>query len=467
MEIELKFPYISPYDYYLTPLTDRNILGDPERKFRIFISYAREDEFNAKRLYKDLMNSNLPIEPWIDKENILPGQDWDTEIQKSIKTSDFFVPLFSSISVEKRGYVQREFKLAVDTLKDIPPGDIFVIPVRLDDCEIKYNELRKIQRQDLFPDWYDGLKNIIKSIDVSIEKINFIRNGSTINVDNPSYPSVLDTLKNINSEMIAKNDTKMSELILQRVSELTSLLNKIEKDGTRIEKIEASEVQVSRDEVLLKGTILIGNEYYFKGQYENAEQYYKKALEIDKNNIFCLINLNFLYAEKLNKFDESIKIMYKLLTIQPGLETKSNLIESLLKVGDYKEARKFALEIIKTPEDEHVIFKRDSPLLNVETLDYCGYQAISRFFIVCSYLLEGNVFGGRDTLIKFFNYLRNTKEDFKIEEKQWAFSGLIAKIHKSYVDYQSKFILYTLIDLLQGKIFIGNLSAIDYLSQDH
>jgi formylglycine-generating enzyme required for sulfatase activity len=38
--------------------------------------------------------------------------------------------------VAKRGYVQREFRLALDTLEDMPPDAIHTIPIRLDDCEI-------------------------------------------------------------------------------------------------------------------------------------------------------------------------------------------------------------------------------------------------------------------------------------------------------------------------------------------
>jgi AAA+ ATPase superfamily predicted ATPase len=38
--------------------------------------------------------------------------------------------------VAKRGYVQREFRLALDTLEEMPPDAIYTIPIRLDDCEI-------------------------------------------------------------------------------------------------------------------------------------------------------------------------------------------------------------------------------------------------------------------------------------------------------------------------------------------
>jgi hypothetical protein len=44
----------------------------------VFISYAREDYNLAKRLYVSL--SSLGINAWLDRENLLPGQNWPVEI---------------------------------------------------------------------------------------------------------------------------------------------------------------------------------------------------------------------------------------------------------------------------------------------------------------------------------------------------------------------------------------------------
>ncbi len=187
--------------------------GKLQKKFRVFISYAREDENKAIRLYNDLKNSTLPVEPWLDKKDLLPGQDWDIEIKESIRKSDFFIPLFSSTSIVKRGYIQREFKVAVDTLQDIPPGDIFVIPVRLDECDIKYNELAKFQRQDLFPEWYEGLVRIIKSIETSIKEIQIrieqknARTNQTVPPKEGSYEKISDLPINANGNPVIIQST--------------------------------------------------------------------------------------------------------------------------------------------------------------------------------------------------------------------------------------------------------------------
>ena len=67
------------------------------------------------RLYNDLKNADL--DPWIDKKKILPGRRWEIEIQKAIKDSPYFILLFSLNSVNKIGFVQNEFRYALDAFR--------------------------------------------------------------------------------------------------------------------------------------------------------------------------------------------------------------------------------------------------------------------------------------------------------------------------------------------------------------
>ena len=72
--------------------------------------------------------------PWLDEVNILPGQDWDYEIERALETADFVMVFLSTRSVEKVGYVQREFRRALYHAEEKPEGFIHTIPVKLDDC---------------------------------------------------------------------------------------------------------------------------------------------------------------------------------------------------------------------------------------------------------------------------------------------------------------------------------------------
>jgi hypothetical protein len=115
-----------------TPTKD-NQLTKPSGE-TVFICYADEDIDKAKRLYKDLKNANL--NPWLDKESLRAGEKRRIAIEHAIKKSRYFIPLLSSNSIQKRGFVQRELKEGLDVLKEFPESDIFIIPARLDDCEI-------------------------------------------------------------------------------------------------------------------------------------------------------------------------------------------------------------------------------------------------------------------------------------------------------------------------------------------
>ncbi len=127
----------------------------------VFISYAREDVQSAERLYKDLEIAGL--NPWLDKEAILPGYKWKFAIYQAIKSSRFFIPLFSSNSVEKIGYIQNELKYAIEVSKNFPEKDVYIIPARLDSCNIPFEILEEIQTVDLFPDWDKGINDILKT----------------------------------------------------------------------------------------------------------------------------------------------------------------------------------------------------------------------------------------------------------------------------------------------------------------
>jgi len=101
---------------------------------KVFISHAKEDTASALKLF-DFLTSNH-YDPWLDKKNLLPGQLWDTEIMKALKNADFIVLLLSKTSIEKRGYIQKEFKRALDFFEEKLKTDIYLIPCKIDDCEV-------------------------------------------------------------------------------------------------------------------------------------------------------------------------------------------------------------------------------------------------------------------------------------------------------------------------------------------
>jgi len=104
---------------------------------RIFLSYARDDA-QPVRLIRDFLIA-MGHEAWMDMYNLPPGTVFDVEIAKEIKRSDYVIVCLSCHSVNHRGFVQREVKFALDEFSKVPEGRIFLIPVRLDECEVPYS----------------------------------------------------------------------------------------------------------------------------------------------------------------------------------------------------------------------------------------------------------------------------------------------------------------------------------------
>jgi len=144
----------------LFPGDRRHFRFVPQTKPRIFIAYVEEDLGAAKRLYRSLEERGF--RPWLDKQELLPGQNWARAIETAIQTSDFFVACFSRKSICKRGSFQSELRYALNCAAKIPLDDIYIIPLRLDDCMVPQRIAKRIHYIDLFPEWERGLSRVVE-----------------------------------------------------------------------------------------------------------------------------------------------------------------------------------------------------------------------------------------------------------------------------------------------------------------
>ncbi len=103
-------------------------------EIRIFLAHAHEDKEAVLKLYERLKKAGY--KPWLDKKDLIPGQNWRSVIPRVIKDSQLFIACLSKRSISKRGYIQNEFKLALNQLASLPSDSIYLIPLRLDECEI-------------------------------------------------------------------------------------------------------------------------------------------------------------------------------------------------------------------------------------------------------------------------------------------------------------------------------------------
>ena len=71
-------------------VANRSMLGtslrNDEGKLRVFICHSSGDKPIVRKLF-DRLNSEKNVEPWIDDEKLLPGEDWDYEIKKAVRES--------------------------------------------------------------------------------------------------------------------------------------------------------------------------------------------------------------------------------------------------------------------------------------------------------------------------------------------------------------------------------------------
>jgi TIR domain len=138
----------------------------PQTRPEVFLAYVAEDLTPARRLCEALRAEGCS--PWLDKDKLLPGQNWPRAIERAIEVSDAFVACFSPRSVLKRGQFQSELRYALDCARKLPPVEgleaVFVIPVRFEECAVPRSVSDQVQYVDLFPDWEKGVRRVIRAI---------------------------------------------------------------------------------------------------------------------------------------------------------------------------------------------------------------------------------------------------------------------------------------------------------------
>lgn len=111
-----------------------------ENSHSIFISYASPDRERVLPYFNWLEKQGFNV--WIDCRRLKAGQNWDFEIKRALDKATFVLMFVSNLSYDRRGYLQRELKLALDKLSEKLIDDIYIIPVLLDD-DVQIPELLK------------------------------------------------------------------------------------------------------------------------------------------------------------------------------------------------------------------------------------------------------------------------------------------------------------------------------------
>jgi len=99
---------------------------NPSSQLRVFLCHASQDKPAVRELYQRLISESW-IAPWLDEENLFPGQDFDLEIYKAARDADVIIICLSKVSVVKEGYVNKEIRRALDAADEKPEGAIYIL----------------------------------------------------------------------------------------------------------------------------------------------------------------------------------------------------------------------------------------------------------------------------------------------------------------------------------------------------
>lgn len=142
---------------------------DQNRKLKVFLCHSKDDKPKVRELYRRLVADGF--EAWLDEEKLIPGHDWDLEIRKAVREADVVVVCLSNSSVTKAGYVQKEIRFALDVADEQPEGAIFLIPTKLEECQVP-TRLNKWQWVNLFEE--KGYEQLETSLKLSSNRLGII-----------------------------------------------------------------------------------------------------------------------------------------------------------------------------------------------------------------------------------------------------------------------------------------------------
>ena len=115
-----------------------------------FLCYAKENSTSVRE-FRERLKAEDWIDPWFDEEDILPGQMWEESVIEAVHNSHAVIIFLSSIAIRQEGFFHKELKLALDAATEKPDGTIFIIPIRLDVCDVP-ERLQPYQYVDYFGD---------------------------------------------------------------------------------------------------------------------------------------------------------------------------------------------------------------------------------------------------------------------------------------------------------------------------
>jgi hypothetical protein len=147
------------------------VKADPQAKvqhLQVFLCHSSGDKEVVRQINDRLLRLG-GVDPWLDEKKLIPGQDWDLKIRQAVRSAHVVLVCLSTRSVSKEGYVQREIRQSLDMADEKPDGTIFIIPLRLEECEVPV----RLQRWQ-WVDWFssEGFERLQKALQIRAESLS-------------------------------------------------------------------------------------------------------------------------------------------------------------------------------------------------------------------------------------------------------------------------------------------------------
>jgi tetratricopeptide (TPR) repeat protein len=274
-------------------------------RYRVFLSYAHEDQDKVRRIYSGLKQRRLDV--WFDKENLGPGR-WKPAIIKAITQSRYFIICISEAALKKTGdepgFQDNEINTAYNIAQEQPDKEFTIVPVRLESCDRGDFRLTGFQQYDLFENFEAGLDKLA----VDLGGISLA--DAAAQDERSKIEKIIDRLLGKADAAYYANDFEKAITVLDTVLEM---------------------VPDNASAYSNKGTALVK-----LGQNEEAIKAYDKAIEIKSDYSGVWYNKGVTLA-KLGRNEEALEIYNKVLEFeQNNPKIWGNKCSTLGRLGRYK-----------------------------------------------------------------------------------------------------------------------------------
>jgi CheY-like chemotaxis protein len=159
LDVRSAIAYFWKRDLHSLAATIHRFVAHPIERRRVFLSYAREDRERVLEIHAELVSQGYL--PWMDVKSIIPGKEWEPEIDAAIEDAHFFVYCLTRHSLIQEGAIVRELRRALKKQEGLRSR--FIITARLD--EVGDALLSKFHWADLFLP--DGMSQLLAALSAS------------------------------------------------------------------------------------------------------------------------------------------------------------------------------------------------------------------------------------------------------------------------------------------------------------